>query len=80
LTSRVFESGKRRIRKNHTFPNLKLPKLAYVNVTYWIIIIKRAFKLHFSTKTCNGTAHFKKCKQLFEYQYLLLRDIWWLKF
>ncbi len=26
----------------------------------------------------NGTAHFKKCKQLFEYQHLhLLRDIWW---
>ncbi len=29
----------------------------------------------------NGTAHFKKCKQLFEYQDLLLfRDIWWSKF
>ncbi len=28
-----------------------------------------------------GTAHFKKCKQLFEYQHLrLLRDIWWTKF
>ncbi len=26
----------------------------------------------------NGTAHFKKCKQLFKYQHLLLlRDIWW---
>ncbi len=29
----------------------------------------------------NGTAHFKKCKQLFEYQHLLLlRDIWSSKF
>jgi len=29
----------------------------------------------------NGTAHLKKCKQLFEYQLLLLlRDIWWSKF
>ncbi len=29
----------------------------------------------------NGTAHFKKCKQLFEYKHiLLLRDIWWSKF
>jgi len=29
----------------------------------------------------NGTAHFKKCKQLFEYQHLLLlKDIWWSKF
>ncbi len=29
----------------------------------------------------NGTAHFKKCKQLFEYQYLLLiSDIWWSMF
>jgi hypothetical protein len=29
----------------------------------------------------NGIAHFKKCKQLFEYQHLLLfRDIWWSKF
>jgi hypothetical protein len=29
----------------------------------------------------NGTAHFVKCKQLFEYQHLLLlRDIWWPKF
>jgi hypothetical protein len=28
----------------------------------------------------NGTAHFKKCKQLLEYQHLLLlRDIWWSK-
>jgi len=26
----------------------------------------------------NGTAHFKICKQLFEYlHFLLLRDIWW---
>jgi hypothetical protein len=29
----------------------------------------------------NGTAHFKKCKQFFEYQHLLLfRDVWWSKF
>jgi hypothetical protein len=29
----------------------------------------------------NGTVHFKKCKQLFEYQHLLLlRDIWWSKY
>jgi hypothetical protein len=29
----------------------------------------------------NGIAHFKKCKQLFEYKHLLLRrDIWWSKF
>ncbi len=29
----------------------------------------------------NGTAHLKKCKQLFEYQHLLLcSDTWWLKF
>jgi hypothetical protein len=28
-----------------------------------------------------GTARFKKCKQSFEYQHLLLlRDIWWSKF
>jgi hypothetical protein len=31
-------------------------------------------------KLDNGTAHIKKCKQLFEYQHLLiLRDIWWSK-
>jgi hypothetical protein len=29
----------------------------------------------------NGTARLKKCKQLFEYQHLLLlSDTWWLKF
>jgi len=29
----------------------------------------------------NRTARFKNCKQLFEYQYLILfRDIWWSKF
>jgi len=29
----------------------------------------------------NGTAHLEKCKQLLEYQnLLLLSDIWWLKF
>jgi hypothetical protein len=29
----------------------------------------------------NGTMHFKKCKQLFEYLHLLLlRDIWWFIF
>jgi hypothetical protein len=29
----------------------------------------------------NGKAHLKNCKQLFEYQHLLLhRDIWWSKF
>ncbi len=34
----------------------------------------------FSSHKSNGTAHFKKCKQLFEYKHLLLlRDIWWLK-
>jgi len=31
--------------------------------------------------TDNGTVHFKKCKQSFEYQHLLLlKDIWWSKF
>jgi hypothetical protein len=25
-----------------------------------------------SRQMCNGTAHFKKCKQLFEYRHLLL--------
>ena len=30
---------------------------------------------------CNGKARFRKCKQFFEYQRLiLLRDIWWSKF
>ncbi len=29
----------------------------------------------------NGTAHFKKHKQLYEYKHILfLRDIWWTKF
>jgi hypothetical protein len=29
----------------------------------------------------NGAARFKKCKQFFDYQHLLLlRDIWWSKF
>jgi hypothetical protein len=29
----------------------------------------------------NGTAQFKNCKKMFEYQHiLLLRDIWWPKF
>ncbi len=29
---------------------------------------------------CNGTERFEKCKQLLEYQnLLLLSDIWWLK-
>jgi hypothetical protein len=29
----------------------------------------------------NGTAHYEKCKKLFENQHLLLlRDIWWSKF
>ncbi len=31
--------------------------------------------------TIDGTAHYKNCKQFFEYQHLLLlRDIWWSKF
>jgi hypothetical protein len=31
--------------------------------------------------TFNGTAQLKNCKQLFEYQHiLLLRNIWWSKF
>ncbi len=34
-----------------------------------------------SVRIENGTAHFKKGKQLFEYHHLLLlRDIWWSKF
>jgi hypothetical protein len=33
------------------------------------------------TEIVNGTVSFNKCKQLFEYQHLLLlRDIWWWKF
>jgi hypothetical protein len=33
------------------------------------------------TYSLNGTVHFKKGKQLFEYHHLLLlRDIWWTKF
>jgi hypothetical protein len=40
----------------------------------------------YSESTClrslnSATGHFKKCKQLFKYQHLLLlRDIWWSKF
>jgi hypothetical protein len=35
----------------------------------------------FTHVTYNGTTHFKKCKQLFQYQHLLLlRDIWLSKF
>jgi hypothetical protein len=34
-----------------------------------------------SSHPLNGTARFKECKQLFEYQHLLLLgDIWWSKF
>jgi hypothetical protein len=33
---------------------------------------------HFVNTSVNETAHFKICKQLFEYQHLLIfRDIWW---
>jgi hypothetical protein len=40
----------------------------------------RRNKLERLTLANNGTAHFKKCNQLFEYQHLLLlRDIWWSK-
>jgi hypothetical protein len=37
------------------------------------------FQIVFSS--ANGTAQFKKCKKMFEYQHsLLLRDSWWSKF
>jgi hypothetical protein len=35
-------------------------------------------KIAHSKWTLNGTARFKKCKRLFEFQHLgLLREIWW---
>jgi hypothetical protein len=40
-------------------------------------LIKKIFEVILK----NGTARFKKCKPLIEYQHLLLlRDIWWSKF
>jgi hypothetical protein len=46
-------------------------------------LVFSVFNLDFSLTewSTNGTGCFKKCKQLFEYQHLLLlRDIWWSKF
>ncbi len=41
----------------------------------------RASTIKLLTDVTNGTTHFKKCKQLVEYQHLhILRDIWWSKF
>jgi hypothetical protein len=43
-----------------------------------VVYIGRGFE---SCIAYTGTTRFKKCKQLFEYQQLLLlRDIWWSKF
>ena len=37
--------------------------------------------VHFFNTGVNGTVCFKNCKQLFEYQHLLLlKDTWWSKF
>jgi hypothetical protein len=58
-------------RRRETFDTLKQPQAIQSDLSH-------------ISKTCyarNGTAHFKKCKQLFEYQHLLLlKDIWWSKF
>ncbi len=50
-----------------------------VNDRFCNFVIKG--KLNTIDTSFNGTTHFKECKQLFEYQHLLLlRDIWWSKF
>ncbi len=42
---------------------------------------KALIVIAFSKMGFNGAVCFKKCKQLFEYQHLLLlRDVWWSKF
>ncbi len=47
-------------------------------LTLTLFLNKRVEKFPQSSALANGTACFIKCKQLFEYQLLLLlRDIWW---
>jgi hypothetical protein len=49
-----------------------------LSVARWQQMTLLYVKHLFIEKSQNGTARFKKCKQLFEYKYLvLLRDIWW---
>jgi hypothetical protein len=63
----------------------RLKKLAfpfYFCLFLWVYLFRAAlcrpiFVLH-KDALFHGTAHSKKCKQLFEYQHLLLlRNIWW---
>ncbi len=45
------------------------------------LLILTTLSAAFAIANINGTACFKKCKQLFEYEHLLLlRDMWWSKF
>jgi hypothetical protein len=56
-------------------------KLGQWNSMFHIIKVYIWQKNKMPMNFANGTACFKECKQLFEYQHLLLlRDIWWSKF
>ena len=51
------------------------------HLTADITLVALVLRLRGEHLHVNGRAHFKKCKQFFEYQHLLLlRDIWWSKF
>jgi hypothetical protein len=88
----MFQSMGERMNKAFSVIIQKLKKLIGCTRTeaseFDLILVKIAQSMRFfSTKKIvladftNGTARFKKCKQWFEYQYLLLlRDIWWSEF
>jgi hypothetical protein len=60
---------------------LKLSGVMLSDIIHNVVMLSAVAPLCGQFVIFSETARFKKCKQLFEYQHLLLlRDIWWSKF
>jgi len=67
--------------KNENYQTIKISwnklSLANKSMIFWKIFLTKKIQILFQWQTLMQTARFYECKQLFEYQHLLLlRDIW----
>jgi hypothetical protein len=66
-----------KLKLSCSFRVSKFATIIFMNGTEHIRHLSRNTRQEYMEYTNNGTARFKKCKQLFEYKHLLLlRDIW----
>ncbi len=69
------------IQLNDTISSAIMLSVIYTECSYAEVRYAVSWRRHYKLSGGKWNSTLKKCKQLFEYQHLLLlRDIWWSKF